>query len=116
MKKIIHEDYRLEIHPDLTYVRASDRLNHKAMRQLLDDIERQIKRHVDDIGQIVPTWTTREECSHCGYAWEELTERDVADPANLVDLHSVVGEPVCCGAAIEEFRTERGIPLPQEAL
>lgn len=52
-------------------------------------------------------------CSHCHYVWEELTEEQAADPANLIDLHSVVGEPVCCDKAIEEFRTERNIPLPK---
>lgn len=54
-------------------------------------------------------------CSHCGCRWEELTEEDAADPANLIDLHSIPGEPVCCDKAINEFRTERGIPLPEAA-
>lgn len=52
-------------------------------------------------------------CSHCGCGWEVLEEEHLADPGNLVDLHSIAGEPVCCGKAIDEFRTERGIPLPQ---
>lgn len=52
-------------------------------------------------------------CSHCDCSWEVLSEEDATDPANLQDLHSIAGEPVCCGKAIEEFRTERGIPLPQ---
>lgn len=49
-------------------------------------------------------------CSHCGDEWEALSADDVADPANVQDLHSVQGEPVCCEEAIAEFRTERGIP------
>lgn len=52
-------------------------------------------------------------CSHCDCIWEELSEEDVTDPANLIDLHSIAGEPVCCDKAIEEFRTERDIPLPE---
>lgn len=48
-------------------------------------------------------------CAHCGCVWEELTEEQAEDPANLVDLHSVAGEPLCCEAAINEFRAERGV-------
>jgi hypothetical protein len=54
-------------------------------------------------------------CSHCGYTWEELTPEDVVDFTNLIDQHSIPGEPVCCDKAIEEFRTERGIPQPSRS-
>lgn len=50
-------------------------------------------------------------CSHCDCTWEELISTDL--PEYGQDEHSIVGEPVCCGKAIDEFRTERGIPLPQ---
>lgn len=112
MKKTIRDEYRLELYPDTRYTRASQLANHDHMRQLLADIERQVERHVDGVWQIVLKWDIREECSHCGYAWEALSEKDVANPANLIDLHSIAGEPVCCDKAIEEFRSERGIPLP----
>jgi hypothetical protein len=49
-------------------------------------------------------------CSLCGLGWEELTAEQAADPEARLDGHSVAGEPVCCDAAIAEFRTERGIP------
>ncbi|MFH9403319.1 hypothetical protein ACH4JS_26740 [Streptomyces sp. NPDC017638] len=48
-------------------------------------------------------------CSHCQLRWEVLTAEEAADPANQQDEHTVEGEPVCCEAAITEFRAERGI-------
>ncbi|MFB7589320.1 hypothetical protein [Streptomyces sp. NPDC056169] len=51
-------------------------------------------------------------CSHCGLLWEELTADEAADDSTNVDARSIEGEPVCCGKAIEEFRAERGIPMP----
>ncbi|MFD9047626.1 hypothetical protein [Streptomyces zaomyceticus] len=50
-------------------------------------------------------------CSHCNFGWEELTAEEAADGSVNQDEHSVEGEPVCCEAAINEFRTERGVPL-----
>ncbi|MFC9700870.1 hypothetical protein ACFTWD_09285 [Streptomyces sp. NPDC056943] len=50
-------------------------------------------------------------CSHCDLVWEVLTADEAADGSTNQDAHSVEGEPVCCEAAINEFRTERSIPL-----
>lgn len=50
-------------------------------------------------------------CTHCRAEFEALTAMDPVDfPNCMQDEHSVEGEPVCCDAAIAEFRTERGIP------
>ena len=46
-------------------------------------------------------------CSHCDLAWEVLTAGEAADDSTNFDEHSVEGEPVCCEAAIFEFRHER---------
>ncbi|MEE1814261.1 hypothetical protein PUR59_04395 [Streptomyces sp. SP18ES09] len=51
-------------------------------------------------------------CSHCDMRWEELTADEAADESTNIDAHSVEGEPVCCDKAIDDFRAERGIPLP----
>lgn len=51
-------------------------------------------------------------CSLCGHEWEELTADQARIEFYRIDDHSIAGEPVCCGKAIEEFRTEREIPLP----
>jgi hypothetical protein len=50
-------------------------------------------------------------CSHCYLLWEELTATEATDALVNQDAHSIAGEPVCCEKAIDEFRTERGIPL-----
>lgn len=106
MKKVIRDNYRVEITPDPW----RNGLNHDQMRGLLADLEKAVRRHVDGVGDVVQRWDTREECSHCGYAWEALTELEAADPEFRQDEHSVKGEPVCCEAGINEFRAERGIP------
>ncbi|MFJ6578425.1 hypothetical protein ACIQMY_20950 [Streptomyces sp. NPDC091368] len=51
-------------------------------------------------------------CSHCDMRWEELTADEAADGSTNIDEPSVEGEPVCCDKSIDEFRAERGIPLP----
>jgi hypothetical protein len=42
-----------------------------------------------------------------------MTAEQAANSDYWLDEHSVEGEPACCGEAIEEFRTERGVPLPE---
>jgi hypothetical protein len=114
MKKVIRDNYRVELTPDTWGMRASVLNDHDVMRRLLADIEWAVKRHVDGVEQVVSLWDTREECSHCGYGWEVLTAAEAADDSTNQDEHSVEGEPVCCTAAIVEFRTERGIPALAE--
>lgn len=116
MKTTHRDDYRIEVRPDLRYVRASTLTDHDKMRALCADIERAIKRHVDDIDGTVLRFDIRHECSHCGYGWEVLTAEEAADPDAVQDEHSVEGEPVCCEAAINEFRAERGIPALADAV
>lgn len=110
MKKVIRDNYRVEITPDPW--RAG--LSHDQMRGLLADLEKAVKRHIDGVADMAQRWDIREECSHCGRGWEVLTAREAADPANQHDEHSVEGEPVCCEAGINEFRAERGIPALAE--
>jgi hypothetical protein len=49
-------------------------------------------------------------CTHCRGEFEAMTAEEAADDSTNQDEHSVEGEPVCCYAAIAEFRAERGIP------
>lgn len=110
MKKVIRDNYRLELTPDTWGYPARVANDHEAMRRLLADVEKAVKRHVDGVEGVVQRWDTREECSHCDCGWEVLSAKEAADPANRQDDHSVEGEPVCCEAGINEFRAERGIP------
>ncbi len=49
-------------------------------------------------------------CSHCRSEFEAATADEAADLSTRLDENSVGGEPVCCRAAVDEFRAERGIP------
>ena len=115
MKKVIRDNYRLELHPDTWGYGSQVTDNHEAMQRLLEDIGKAVKRHVDGVDQVVPRWDTQSVCSHCDLAWEVLTAAEAADESTNQDEHSVEGEPVCCEAAINEFRSERGIPSLAEA-
>lgn len=48
-------------------------------------------------------------CSHCESQWEVLWNNSDVYDFGQEDGLSVIGEPVCCLAAINEFRAERGI-------
>ncbi|WP_329217314.1 hypothetical protein [Streptomyces microflavus] len=52
-------------------------------------------------------------CALCRAEFEALTADEAADDSTNQDEHSVEGEPVCCRAAVDEFRTEHGIPAVQ---
>lgn len=46
-------------------------------------------------------------CTHCRSEFESLTAEEAVDRSTNSDERSVEGEPVCCLAAISEFRAER---------
>lgn len=50
-----------------------------------------------------------EICTLCRAEYEYLTAEEAADLSTSIDEHSVEGEPVCCRAAVDEFRAERGV-------
>lgn len=56
-------------------------------------------------------WDQYDSCSHCGSQWEVLANRGEVGDCGQQDGLSVIGEPVCCLAGINEFRAERGIAL-----
>lgn len=116
------EPIELEIHPkrlgDWGFVSVSDS---RASRDIDGDYHKRCEIIRDGMIQhrnIIEARIEFDEthtCSHCNCLWEVLSEEDAADPANLIDLHSIAGEPVCCDKAINEFRTERGIPLLEDS-
>jgi hypothetical protein len=112
--------FEIEIAPrrlgDLGWVSMSDRLASRDIdgeyRERCDELLAALLRkpHVKS-GRV--TCKETHVCSHCDLSWEVLTADDVVDEGNCQDVHSVEGEPVCCDKAIDEFRTERGIPAVQ---
>ncbi|QJT04408.1 hypothetical protein G9272_32340 [Streptomyces asoensis] len=113
--------FDIEIAPrplgDLGGVYVSDRL---ASRDIDGDYRRRceellaelLKRPHVKAGRV--TCKETHVCSHCDLGWEVLTADDAFDERMVQDEHSVEGEPVCCEAAIAEFRAERGIPALAE--
>lgn len=80
MKKIIKENIRVEVTPD---VRLYHTDREKQALRICNSIESDIKRHIDDVDSIQVVWDTKEVCSFCGYTWDENGE--------------------CCQAALDEF-------------
>lgn len=115
--QIVGNPFELEIAPqrigDLGWVSVSDSLVSRDVdgdyrcrcEELLAEL---LKRPHVNGGRV--TCTETHTCSHCHLEWEELTADEAADWSTNQDEHSVEGEPVCCYAAIAEFRAKRGIP------
>ncbi|MEU3124373.1 hypothetical protein ABZ696_29425 [Streptomyces albidoflavus] len=118
MKVTIRENFRVEVTPRApgccgSFTIPDERMSRDpaaAYREWCEEIATAIGRHVDNVEAALVRYDTRHECSYCGLGWEVLTAAEAADPRSQLDEHSVEGEPVCCGEAIAEFRTERGIP------
>ena len=81
MKKIIREEFRVEVYPDIRYMKLTE----DRIKSMCDDIALQIRRHVD-VGDVHVTCDTSIVCEYCGYGWE--LDED--------------GIPACCDKAIEE--------------
>lgn len=65
-------------------------------------VEKYVNRHVDGIVGTGIRYTTDQVCSFCGMNWTEATETDVAEFGDLK-----AGQPVCCDAAIAEWKAAR---------
>ncbi|WP_405991056.1 hypothetical protein [Streptomyces sp. NBC_00986] len=78
-------------------------------RRRCDEIAADLRRR-PQVDEVTVACTETHTCSYCRLRWEVLTADEAADDSTNQDTHSVEGEPVCCGPAIAEFRTERGIP------
>lgn len=112
--QVVGDDFQITIEPDGPGWRSTGDWTFSSSpggEEGCREIARGMAKHRNVINTEIVCDETH-TCSHCGCGWEELDEEDVTDPGNLVDLHSIAGEPVCCDKAIEEFRTERDIPLP----
>ena len=98
---------------NLGFVSMSDRLASRDVdgdyRRRCDEIAAELRR-LAHVAEVTVTCTETHTCSHCRLLWEVLTEAEATDGC-VQDAHSIAGEPVCCEAAIDEFRAERGLPL-----
>lgn len=64
-------------------------------------------RQVSHVAAATVEFTERAECTHCGYAWEELTAEDIAKFPELIEDGDVPGLPQCCEQAQDEFRAAK---------
>jgi hypothetical protein len=87
MKKIVRENYRIEIIPNFGWLQKT----HKNYTEVMDEIEKSIIRHIDRIGCIFKKFDEMECCEFCSYPWE-LDEN---------------GCPVCCDRAVEEWNKQQ---------
>lgn len=102
MKIIKKSNFRVVVEPrrlgDFGSVRISDNFFGKTEAQVekeyqsrCNDIEEQIKRHVDNVGSVQVEYDTDEVCSHCGSPWEQ----------------DETGMPQCCVKAEKEFEASK---------
>jgi len=68
-------------------------------KAMCEDIMEQIKRHIDDVGNVYLDCDTEEVCSYCRRTWE--VNEDPNDP------DAELGQPLCCHKAIEEWRANK---------
>lgn len=95
-KKLIRENHRIEVTP---YVYGSD--DHDLKTKRCRDIEKQIRRHIDDWEDVRVEHDSRYACEFCGSTWEVISEEDAGTNSDVE-----VGQPWCCNKAIEEFYKE----------
>lgn len=95
MKKIINENFRVVIEPQIGWT-SNEEQEEKELRTTCKWIMDGVRRHIDDVACTYMEYDTREVCSHCGYDWEENE--------NPNDPDWLIGEPVCCSEASEEYR------------
>lgn len=92
---------------DFGWVSMSDRL-------ASSDIEGDYQRRCEEIVRALRSqhpgvkaevaFNTTETCSHCGLVWEEWTTESAA---RWPDEDYVLGEPLCCDEAQDEWRVAR---------
>lgn len=99
MKTTVRTNYRVEITPARPFTES-----HEAWVVLCRQIERSVRRHVDDVQQTRVLYDTEHRCSHCGSEWEVWDEASIDQ--ELREVGVVAGMPACCGAAQEKFLRE----------
>ena len=111
MKIIRKSNFRVVVEPrrlgDYGAIRTSDTFCRTEEQVEIDYIQRcneivdDIKRHVDNIGNVSIEHDTDSICSHCNLTWE-ISETD-SDP------NFQKGCPMCCNKAIEEWENAKNI-------
>lgn len=92
LKKTIFENYRVEVSPDIWYGPS-----HEKYLDALNDLKKDIVRHVDGIEDVSVQWDSKEVCEFCECEWELWEEEDEKEEGGFKK-----GIPVCCDKAQKE--------------
>lgn len=97
-KVTTYDNYRVVLDVDGRMLFGSDEQRHKTLLGKAQDIESSVKRHIDGVDSTEIICDTTNICSYCGMDWEVCTEPDD---------DWVIGQPVCCNEAADEFEKLR---------
>jgi len=85
-RKRVEKNWRVEFYPEVPVLVAKE--NREAwVKRECEEFVRQVKRHVDCMGQCYVTCDVEYICDLCGREWEE----------------DDVGRPMCCYGALKEW-------------
>lgn len=71
MKKSRKTNWRIKIEPVYPrWTRDEDRIE-RIMEQTCNEIKEAVKRHVDDVDDVIIKYDLEHECSECGWQWTE---------------------------------------------
>ncbi len=76
------------------------------MEAICQALERDIKRHVDNVAGVHIDIVVEDLCSHCGLTWEVYNPGDLLHAQAYKDDNMKPGEPLCCSKAQAEFHEE----------
>ena len=106
MKITRKENFRVIVEPrslgDFGFGIVSDRMGRteeqccKEYLERCEEIEQDIKRHVNNVGHVYVKFDKEEICSYCGYGWEESEGEEDFEKGSLV----------CCEEAMEEWKNK----------
>ena len=83
-------DYGIVSMPDY-FIESDENKRNLRYKELCDKIVEDVRRHVDNVGNIYIDFDTEEICEYCGLTWE--TDEN--------------GCPVCCQKAIDEYENRK---------
>lgn len=92
--KVHRDNYRIVVEAvEDRWIRHDNDPHRKKLKQL-EEIKREIARHVDDIDGMAVLFDSVEICAHCEHPWEWC-----------IDDH---GNPACCDEAVKDWENQTG--------
>lgn len=70
-KKVAYENFRVSVYPDSPWIARDEATRLRHERELCDEIKKEVRRHINNIGVVSVDFDTVKTCEHCGSAWTE---------------------------------------------